>query len=60
MPKPVIKAKKRCCQSSPRCKRCPVVLKRLARAGLAEREGPRTYVLAAEVRKRDLRKARRS
>jgi hypothetical protein len=55
-----VKAKKRCCKSSPRCKRCPVVLKRLAHAGLAERTGGRTYELSADLRKRDLRAARRS
>jgi hypothetical protein len=36
---PEVKAKKRCCQSRPRCKRCPVVLRRLAKAGLAEQDG---------------------
>jgi hypothetical protein len=39
--------KKRCCKSDPRCKRCPVVAKRLSAAGLAERTGPRTYVVDA-------------
>jgi hypothetical protein len=38
-PVPEVKAKKRCCQSRPRCKRCPVVLRRLAKAGLAEQDG---------------------
>ena len=33
-----IKPKKRCCSSRPRCKRCPVVMKRLRKAGLAERD----------------------
>jgi hypothetical protein len=42
----VVKAKKRCCQSRPRCKRCPVVMKRLSRAGLAERDG-RTWIVTA-------------
>ena len=61
MPKPERRRlKKRCCQSGPRCRRCPVVLRRLARAGLAERPGARTYVLTPAVRKRDLRKARQS
>ncbi len=60
MPKPEVKVKKRCCKSSPRCRRCPVVLRRLAGAGLAERTGARTYVLDPAVRKRDLRKARQS
>jgi hypothetical protein len=53
-----VKVKRRCCHSSPRCKRCPVVAKRLARAGLAERTGKRTYVVTAG--KRDIRRARRN
>ena len=39
---PEVKAKKRCCKSRPRCKRCSVVLRRLAKAGLAEPHG-RSY-----------------
>jgi hypothetical protein len=42
-----LKVKKRCCKSGPRCKRCPVVAKRLAAAGLAQRTGRRTYVVTA-------------
>jgi hypothetical protein len=53
-----IKAKKRCCQSRPRCKRCPVVLRRLAKAGLAERRTKRTYVLDDALTKKALRAAR--
>jgi hypothetical protein len=34
---PEVKPKKKCCADRPRCKRCPVVLKRLQKAGLAER-----------------------
>ena len=52
-----IKPKKACCKSGPRCKRCPVVLERLARQGLAERKGKR-YVLAADLRKKQLKAAR--
>ena len=33
-----VKPKKTCCKSGPRCKRCPVVMKRLAKQGLAERD----------------------
>jgi hypothetical protein len=40
-----VTAKKRCCKSGPRCKRCPVVCKRLEKAGLAERVDKRTWVL---------------
>ena len=52
-----VKAKKRCCGSDPRCKRCPVVLKRLAKAGLAERRGARLYVVQ-QVPKKRLKKIR--
>ena len=52
-----LKPKKACCKSGPRCKRCPVVLKRLAEQGLAKREGKR-YVLAADIRKKQLKTAR--
>lgn len=56
---PVVRAKKRCCKSSPRCKRCPVVLKRLAKAGLAERVDERIFRVDPDVRKRDYRRARK-
>ena len=42
-----IKTKKRCCKSSPRCKRCPVVMKRLDKGGHAERLGRRRYLVRA-------------
>lgn len=32
------KIKSKCCRSNPRCKSCPVVFKRLERAGAFERE----------------------
>ena len=51
-----VKAKKRCCKSAPRCKRCPVVLKRLEHAGHAERESKRRYVVRAT--RRELKAAR--
>jgi hypothetical protein len=53
-----IKTKKRCCKSGPRCKRCPVVLKRLERAGLAERLGKRRFEIAV-VSKKQMKRARR-
>lgn len=53
-----VKARKKCCKSRPRCKRCPVVLKRLDERGLAERVGKRRYELSPELKKRDLRDAR--
>jgi hypothetical protein len=52
-----VKVKKSCCKSDPRCKRCPVVAKRLAAAGLAERTGRRTYVVDAP--KKAVKAARR-
>jgi hypothetical protein len=51
----VIKAKGSCCKDKPRCKRCPVVLKRLANAGLAERVGGRHYELTTPLSKKQLK-----
>jgi len=53
-----VKAKKRCCKDGPRCKRCPVVLKRLAGEGLAERVGKRRYELSPRLKKKHVKKAR--
>jgi len=53
-----IKPKKRCCRSGPRCKRCPIMLKRLEARGLAERRGKR-FVIAKAARKKDLKAARK-
>ena len=52
-----VKAKKRCCKSRPRCKKCPDVCKRLAKAGRAERVSKRRYVLV-DVTKQDMKAAR--
>ena len=52
-----LKAKKSCCGSDPRCKRCPVVLKRLSKAGLAERCSRNLYRVGT-VPKKKMRKAR--
>ena len=38
-----ITVKRECCGDLPRRKSCPVVFKRLAKAGLATRVGKRTY-----------------
>ena len=54
----VVKPKKRCCKSTPRCKRCPVVCKRLAKQGLAVKRDDGRYVLAKELRKKQLKAAR--
>ena len=40
-----VKVKKKCCKSGPRCKRCPVVARRLVKAGHAERVGHRVYLV---------------
>ncbi len=50
-----VKAKARCCQDRPRCKRCPVVLERMEKAGIAERTKKRTYRVSDDLTKRDLK-----
>ncbi|HEV7496254.1 hypothetical protein [Baekduia sp.] len=52
-----VTVKKRCCKSDPRCKRCPVVAKRLSAVGMAQRTGRRTYVIDAP--KKAIKRARR-
>jgi hypothetical protein len=54
----VVKPKSRCCKSDPRCKRCPVVCRRLARKGLAELRQDGRYVLAVDLSRKQMRKAR--
>jgi hypothetical protein len=54
-----IKPKKACCKSSPRCKRCPVVCKRLVSQGLAERRSNGIVVIYAGVSKKQVRLARK-
>lgn len=53
-----VKAKKSCCKDKPRCKRCPVVLKRMAAVGLAERVDRRTYVVVDVIPKSTLKALR--
>ena len=53
-----VKAKKSCCKDDPRCKRCPVVMKRLAKQGLAEQLAKREFLLAPELTKKQLAAAR--
>ena len=55
----MVKAKRKCCKSNPRCKRCPVVFKRLEAAELAERVGKRRWTVSPELKKKTLKKARR-
>jgi hypothetical protein len=54
----VVKPKKTCCKDGPRCKRCPVVLKRLSRAGYAEKRDDGRYVVLELVPKKALKAAR--
>ncbi len=53
------KPKKGCCKSDPRCKRCPVVAKRLVKSGLAERRSDGLVQLAAGLKKKQLKAARK-
>jgi hypothetical protein len=55
----IFKPKKPCCKSNPRCKRCPVVAKRLVTKGLAERRADGIVVIAAGVKKKHLKAARK-
>ncbi len=57
-PGAVIKPKGKCCKSGPRCKRCPVVLKRLTRRGLAEKRRDGKYVILELVPKAERKAAR--
>ena len=54
----LVKTKKRCCKSRPRCKKCPVVCKRLADQGLAVRQSKRHYLVELDVGKKTLKTAR--
>ncbi len=59
---PVVMSKKKCCKDRPRCKKCPLVLKRLSDVGLAERLGNRSdgreFRLVKNVPKKVLKDAR--
>ena len=54
----VITSKRRCCKDKPRCKRCPVVCKRLEKAGFLERVDKRTWVMIDVVPKKQRKLAR--
>ena len=54
----LVKPKKKCCKDSPRCKRCPVVCKKLANAGYLEKRPSGKYVVLEIVPKRQLKAAR--
>ena len=53
-----IHPKKKCCRDNPRCKRCPVVCKRLEKAGVAIKRDDRVYELTVTLRKKHLTAAR--
>ena len=55
----LFKPKKGCCKSDPRCKRCPVVAKRLVKKGLAERRPDGLVVISPTIKKKQLKAARR-
>jgi hypothetical protein len=50
--------KKKCCRDKPRCKRCPVVCKKLMKQGLAERLEDGRYLLSVDLSKKQLKAAR--
>jgi len=54
-----VKTKSKCCKSGPRCKRCPVVYKRLEKEGVAERVSKRRYVILKPPTKKQVARARR-
>lgn len=55
----LVKTKKKCCKSGPRCKRCPAVYKRLSNEGYAERVDKRIYIVEAKVPKKAMKLARK-
>jgi hypothetical protein len=54
----LVKAKRKCCKSNPRCKRCPVVLNRLEDAGYARRLSKRRFEVARKLKPKTLKRAR--
>jgi hypothetical protein len=54
----LVKPKKGCCKSNPRCKRCPVVTKRLVVRGLAMRRKDGIVVIMPSTTKKQLKAAR--
>ena len=53
-----VKPKRRCCKDQPRCKRCPVVCKRLVSQGLAEKLPDGRYRLSVDLTKKRYKTAR--
>jgi hypothetical protein len=54
----IVKTKKKCCKDKPRCKRCPVVCKRLAAEGYLERQSKRRWVVVTMPPKKAMKAAR--
>jgi hypothetical protein len=54
----LVKTKRRCCKSNPRCKRCPVTCKRLQKSGHAVRQDSRHYLVELDIGKKALKAAR--
>jgi hypothetical protein len=54
----LVKPKSSCCKSRPRCKRCPVVCKRLSKQGFAIKRGDGIFVITPDLRKKQLKAAR--
>ena len=57
-PGDLVRCKRKCCKSRKRCKRCPVVWKKLSKQGYAERTAKLHYVVIDVVPKRALKSAR--
>jgi hypothetical protein len=55
----LVKPKKKCCKSNPRCKRCPVVTKRLITRGFAYKRPDGLVVISPDLKKKHLRAARK-
>ena len=53
-----INCKRKCCKSGKRCKRCPVVWKKLSKRGYAAPAGKLQYVVIEVVPKAALKAAR--
>ena len=58
MPATLVKTKKKCCKSGPRCKKCPAVYKQLSNKGYAEKLDKRIYVVEGKVPKKIMKAAR--
>jgi len=55
----LVKTKKKCCKSGPRCKRCPAVYKVLSNQGHVVRLDKRLYIVEGKVPKKAMKSARK-